>query len=97
MKYQNKTVVNSLAIKFSEQLLTKGTAVIVSIVLARLLNVEDFGVIAILTVFTNLASAIIEGGLSTSLIQMKQVDDVDYSTVFYTSGLLSIVLYVVLL
>lgn len=96
MKYQNKTVVNSLAIKFLEQLLTKGTSVIVSIVLARLLDVEDFGVIAILTVFTNLASAIIEGGLSTSLIQMKEVDDRDYSTVFYTSGLLAVLLYAVL-
>ena len=96
MKYQNKTVFNSLAIKFAEQLLTKGTSVIVSIVLARLLNVEDFGVIAILTVFTNLASAIIEGGLSTSLIQLKEVDDTDYSTVFYTSGLLAVVLYGVL-
>ncbi len=96
MKYQNKTVVNSLTIKFLEQLLTKGTSVIVSVVLARLLDVEDFGVIAILTVFTNLASAIIEGGLSTSLIQMKEVDDRDYSTVFYTSGLLAAVLYAVL-
>lgn len=96
MKYQNKTVVNSLAIKFLEQLFTKGTSVIVSIVLARLLDVEDFGIIAILTVFTSLASAIIEGGLSTSLIQMKEVDDRDYSTVFYTSGLLAVLLYAVL-
>ncbi|MBO5939086.1 MAG: lipopolysaccharide biosynthesis protein [Clostridia bacterium] len=96
MKYHNKTIVNSLAIKFLEQLLTKGMSVIVSIVLARLLDVEDFGIIAILTVFTNLASAIIEGGLSTSLIQMKKVDDLDYSTVFYTSGLLAVVLYIVL-
>jgi len=96
MKYQSKTVVNSLAIKFLEQLLTKGTSVIVSIVLARLLDVGDFGVIAILTVFTNLASAIIEGGLSTSLIQMKEVDDRDYSTVFYTSGLLAVLLYIAL-
>lgn len=96
MKYQNKTVVNSLTIKFLEQLLTKGTSIIVSIVLARLLDVKDFGVIAILTVFTNLASAIIEGGLSTSLIQMKEVDDLDYSTVFYTCGLLSILLYAIL-
>ena len=96
MKYQNKTVVSSLAIKFLEQLLTKGTSVIVGIVLAWLLDVEDFGVIAILTVFTNLANAIIEGGLSTSLIQMKEVDDRDYSTVFYTSGVLAVILYAIL-
>ena len=96
MKYKGNVVVGSLSLKFLEQILTKGTSVVVSIVLARLLAVDDFGVIAILTVFTGLASAIIEGGLSTSLIQAKNVDDIDYSTVFYTSGLLAIGLYGVL-
>ncbi len=93
MKYSSGTVTKSLSLKFLEQLLTKGTSLVVSIVLARLLDVEDFGVIAILTVFTSLCSAIIEGGLSTSLIQMKEVDDEDYSTVFYTSGVLALLLY----
>lgn len=93
MKYKNNTVIKSLAYKFTEQLLTKGTSLVVNIVLARLLDVKDFGVVAILTVFTNLCSAVIEGGLSTSLIQKTEVDDKDYSTVFYTSMALAVAMY----
>lgn len=93
MEYSSKTVVKSLTFKFVEQIAAKITSLIVSIVLARLLDVADFGVVAILTVFVHISSAIIEGGLSTSLIQKKNVDDIDYSTVFYTSFGLAVVLY----
>lgn len=96
MKYSSKTVANSLAIKFIEQLSIKLTSLIVSIVLARILDVTEFGIVGILTVFVHIASSIIEGGLSTSLIQKKKVDDLDYSTVFYTSFGLAVVLYLVL-
>ena len=84
MKYGSKAVVSSLIVKFSEQLMVKITSLIVSIVLARILDVTDFGIIAILTIFINISSAVIEGGLSTSLIQKKEVNEIDYSTVFYT-------------
>lgn len=96
MKYRSNVIVKSLSYKFIEQLLTKGTSLVISIVLARLLDVESFGVLAILTVFTSLCSAIIESGLSTSLIQKKDVDDKDYSTVFYISSILAILLYAVI-
>ncbi len=96
MKYSSKKVAGSLSFKFIEQLAVKGTSLIVGIVLARLLNVADFGIISLLTVFTHLASAIIEGGLSTSLIQIKKIGSKDYSTVFYTSFGLALVLYIVL-
>lgn len=96
MNYSGGVVKKSLFLKFTEQLLTKGTSLVISVILARLLNVEDFGIVAILTVFTSLASAIIEGGLSTSLIQMKEVDEKDYSTVFLTSLLLAVLLYFIL-
>lgn len=93
MKYKSNVVIKSLSYKFIEQLLTKGTSLVIGVVLARLLDVDTFGVVAILTVFTSLCSAIIEGGLSTSLIQKQDVDDTDYSTVFYTSVALAVFLY----
>ena len=96
MKYGSKAVVSSLIVKFSEQLMVKITSLIVSIVLARILDVTDFGIIAILTIFINISSAVIEGGLSTSLIQKKEVNEIDYSTVFYTSLGLAILLYGIL-
>lgn len=93
MKYKSNVVIKSLSYKFIEQLLTKGTSLVIGVVLARLLDVDAFGVVAILTVFTSLCSAIIEGGLSTSLIQKQDVDDTDYSTVFYTSVALAVIFY----
>ncbi len=96
MKYSGRTVANSLAIKFFEQLSVKLTSLVVSIILARILDVTEFGVVGILTVFVHLASAIIEGGLSTSLIQKKHTDDVDYSTVFISSFFMACVLYILL-
>lgn len=96
MNYSRGTIVSSLFIKFIEQLSVKLTSLIVSIVLARILEVSDFGLIAILTIFVHISSSIIEGGLSTSLIQKKDVRDVDYSTVFYSSLGLAVLLYVLL-
>lgn len=96
MRYSNRTVIGAITLKFVEQMSVKMTSLIISIVLARLLAVEDFGVIAILTVFIHLFSAVIEGGLSTSLVQKKEVNDIDYSTVFYASMILATVLYGIL-
>lgn len=96
MSYSGKTIFSSLSFKFIEQLSIKFTSIIVGIVLARLLDVTDFGVVAILTVFIHLSNAVIEGGLSTSLIQKKTVGDIDYSTVFFVSCALAVVLYIAL-
>ncbi len=96
MRYSSNTVIKSLAFKFIEQMSVKITSLIISIVLARLLDVSDFGIVTILMVFVHISSAIIEGGLSTSLIQKKDIDDADYSTVFYTSFGLAVILYLVL-
>ena len=92
---QNR-VVSSLAYKFIERLLVKGIGLIISVILARMLAPEDFGLIAIITVFINLSQTIIQSGLNTALVQNKDVTEEDYSTVFYISLLLSVVMIVVL-
>lgn len=53
------------------------------VILARLLSPEEFGLIALITVITGLSNFIIDGGFSASLIQHKEVDNRDFSTVFY--------------
>lgn len=91
-----KEVIGSLLYKFAERFSAKGLGFIIGIILARLLSPDDFGLISIMMVFINLSLAIIESGLNTALVQSKEADDKDYSTVFYISALLAAVMVVVI-
>ncbi len=68
---------------------------VVAIALARLLSPEDFGVAALLTVFTLLGQSMIESGYGSALIQMQDVNDVDESAVFYFNLIAAALLCVV--
>lgn len=93
---EKKKVISSLAYKFIERLSVKGLGMIISVVLARMLAPEDFGQIAIMTVFINLSQVIVESGLTTALVQRKDVTDQDYSTVFFINFALAIACFVIL-
>jgi len=67
-----------------------GLNFIVLMILARLLSPSDFGEIAILLVFTGVASIVIDSGFSQALIQRKLVTHVDESSVFFFNVLLSL-------
>lgn len=69
---------------------------IISVVLARLLLPEEFGLIAMITVLMGLGQVLINSGLSSSLIRTEQPTDEDYSTVFYFNLLGSIVIYAII-
>lgn len=97
VKNNTKTkVVSSLFWKLLERGGTQGIQLIVQIVLARLLTPEDFGTIAILLVFINLAQVFVQSGFSTSLIQKKDADELDFSSVFYSAFVLAIALYILI-
>lgn len=66
---------------------------VVSIILARLLEPADYGNVAIVMVFISLANVIIDGGLNSALIQKKNADIIDFSTIFYTTLVLSVIVY----
>lgn len=86
------TIIKSLIFKTLERFSVKGLGFVISILLARMLSPDVFGQIALITVVINLSQSIIEGGLSTALVQNKDVDDRDYSTVFYICMVLSVVI-----
>ncbi|MGB4044287.1 MAG: lipopolysaccharide biosynthesis protein [Thermacetogeniaceae bacterium] len=90
------TVLSSLFWKLMERGGTQGIQFIVQIVLARLLLPEDFGLIAIVTIFILLANVFVQSGFNTALIQKKDADDEDFSSVFYLSLFVAGLLYVVL-
>lgn len=87
------SVITSLIWKFLERIGTQGVHFVVAIVLARLLSPSDFGLIALVTVFVTIANVFIQSGLNTALIQKKNADNLDFSTVFYSCLALACVLY----
>jgi len=68
----------------------------VQIILARLLMPEDFGLIAMLMVFINIGQMLMDGGMTSSLIRTKRPDQLDYSTVFVTNIIVSLVIYILI-
>lgn len=87
-------VISSLIWKFLERGGTQGVQFIVSIILARLLAPADFGVIALVLVFLNIADVFVQSGFNTALVQKKDADNLDFSSVFYVSIGVSVLLYV---
>ncbi len=69
---------------------------VVSVILARLLTPDDYGLIGIVLIFTTICTVIINGGMSTALLRKKDVDDSDYSTAFIINIGLSIFLYLII-
>ena len=90
------SVLGSFFWKLCERFLSQGIAFITSLILARMLEPTHYGVIAIVAVFTNLASVFINSGFATALIQKKDADDRDFSTMFFCSFGCSILIYLVL-
>ena len=89
-------IIRSLAYKFTERFAVKGIGLVISIVLGRLLAPELFGQIALITVFTDISLTLVDGGLNTALVQSREADDRDYSTVFYITFGLSLVMIVLI-
>lgn len=72
-----------------------GVQFVVSIVLARLLSPDDYGLLGIITIFTTVCTAIINGGFSNALIRTQKPTDEDYNTAFICNLLMSILLYAI--
>lgn len=73
-----------------------GVTFLVSIVLARLLSPEDYGLLGILAIFTAVCNAIIDGGFTTALIRKKNATEEDYNTIFLINLGISLFLYLVM-
>jgi len=90
-----KVFVSSAAWKMVESLSTRGVSLLISILLARLLLPEDYGIVALTAIFINLSSSLVASGLGTALVRKEDVDNVDYTTVFIFCMIVAAVLYVV--
>lgn len=96
VKNTKSQVLSSLFWKLMERSGTQGMQFIVQIVLARLLMPEDYGIIALVTIFITIANVFVQSGFNTALIQKKDADEVDFSSVLYLSLCVAGLLYVFL-
>ena len=89
-------VVSGVAWSFSEKLLSMVIQLAVSIIVARSLSPDDFGVMAILTFFTSVALTLVDSGFSQTLIRKSAPTDEEYASVLGFNVAMSLLLYVVL-
>lgn len=92
----NKNVVNNFIWRFAERCGAQAVTLIVSIVLARILIPSDFGTVSLVMVFTTIMQVFVDSGLGTALIQKKDADDLDFSSVFYFNFAVCLILYAVM-
>jgi O-antigen/teichoic acid export membrane protein len=91
-----KQTLSGLVWTFADIVFLKGSAFIAQLILARLLGPEEFGLIGMITVFVAIGTSLVDSGLSASIIRAKNADDKDYSTVFYTNFIISIIVYFII-
>ena len=82
--------------KMLERFGVQGGQFLLQVILARLLDPKHYGVLSLMIIFTTLATVFIQNGFNTSLIQNKDVDEDDYSSVFWVTLLAAITIYILL-
>jgi hypothetical protein len=91
-----KKVFSGLVWTYAERFLAQSISIIVTVVLSRMIEPEEYGVIAIVTVFITFADTFAINGLGNALIQKKNADDLDFSSVFYFNIIFSMLLYFII-
>lgn len=81
---------------YSQQFGTQLISFLVSIVLARILLPEEFGLIGMIAIFMGIGTTLFDGGMTSSLIRSNNLDKTDYSTVFFFNLLVSIGVYAII-
>lgn len=95
-KLNKYKIIYGLFWNFAERIGAQAITFILSIILARLLSPDDYGIIAILLVFITIADVFVNTGFGNALIQKKDTDELDFSSVFYFSLIFSIFVYIVI-
>lgn len=86
-------VVSNLIWRFMERFGSQLVSFVVQIVLARMLAPSVFGTVAKVTIITSILLVFVDSGMANSLIQKKDPDDLDFSSVFFFNLAFCLVLY----
>ncbi|MBQ3426749.1 MAG: lipopolysaccharide biosynthesis protein [Clostridia bacterium] len=96
MKITKGKVVSGFLWRYAERCGAQLVGFVVSIILARILEPSAYGTVALITVFTSILQVFVDSGLGSALVQKKDADDLDFSTVFYANIVFCTILYTIL-
>ena len=96
MESSKQKVAGGLFWSYGERVMAQLVSLIVSIVLARLLDPENYGVISIVMIFITFCDAIVTGGFGNAIVQKKDADELDVNTMLCCSVATSILLYIII-
>ena len=94
MENKKESVVVNLIWRFAERSGAQLVAFVVSVVLARILEPDAYGTVALMTVFITIMQVFVDSGLGNALIQKKDADELDFSTVFWANIFFCTILYI---
>lgn len=93
MENNKHKVASGLFWSYGERIFAQLVSLVVSIILARLLSPENYGVISIVMIFITFCDAIVTGGFGNAIVQKKEADELDVNTMFCCSMAASVLLY----
>ena len=94
-KNENK-ISSGLVWTFGERIIAQIVSTIVTIILARILTPDDYGIISIVTVFISICNIFVTSGFGNSVVRKKEATDLDFNTAFFTSLIISLILYLLI-
>ncbi len=92
----NRSIYKGIIWTYSERMFSQGLSLLLTIILARLLLPEHYGIISVVTIIINFLNVFVLGGFGKAIIQKKHATDIDYSTTLIFSTIMGLVLYVAL-
>ncbi len=91
-----RKVFSGLFWSYGERITAQVVSLVVTIILARLVSPEEYGIISLVTIFITLANVFVMDGFGNALVQKKDADELDFSTVFWFNFAFSILLIVMI-
>ncbi|PWJ37000.1 lipopolysaccharide biosynthesis protein [Fibrobacter succinogenes] len=92
----NSKIFSGIGWSFAERVSAQLVSFIVSIILARILAPEDYGILAIVSVFIAIGDALVTGGFGIALVQKKNSNEADFNSICWVSVAISMLLYLIL-
>lgn len=96
MGKSDSKLLSNLFWKFAERISAQVVTLVVSLILARLLEPEHYGMVSIAMIFITIANVFVSDGFGSALIQKKDADALDFSTILYFNIAFSTVLYLLI-
>ena len=95
-EFSKSIIISNLFWKYSERIGAQVVSFVVTVILARLLSPAEYGLIAMVTVFISIANVFVTVGIGSALIQKKDADNLDFSSIFFLNAGLSVILYCII-